>query len=412
MIIIFGVGVILFSFRPEKKLFPIAEKNLIFYLESLNQKMKTYPQEKAFESLAQDYGILVRQEGQEKFADIYGLPSFRRIDKEDEHFSDKLQVGKEGRFLFASIRDQNPRTVWFINVRHFPKGFGFSFVWVILFFVIILALSFLTIRWIISPLKILTTGVEEITKGNLKFRFDIRSQNEISTIADAFNKMAANIETMIQDKERLLRDVSHELRSPLTRIKVASDLVADSRIQNSITNDVNKMEVMIAGILETAKIKSSIKSLHLVDVDFSELFRNLQNDYQMEDVDLIFLKTQDSHQVPILKRIDLLQIERLLRNLIENAIKYKRGSLAKIEVSFDQKDTTQILKIKDYGIGIPSHSLPHIFEPFYRIDQARSHDGFGLGLSICKAIVEAHQGSISVHSQMNHYTEFEIHLPS
>lgn len=406
-VILFGVGIILFSFRPEKKIFPVVEKNLTFYLESLDQKLKSYPQEKAFEMLAQEYGVLVRREGQEKFANIYGLPSFKRIDKEDEFVSSVLQVGKEGRFLFASIRSQTPRTVWFINVRHFPKGFGFSFFWIILFFAIILALSFLTIRWIISPLRILTTGVEEITKGNLKFRFEIKTDSEISVIANAFNKMAANVESMLQDKERLLRDVSHELRSPLTRIKVASDLIGESKIQASISNDVNKMEVMISGILETARIKSSFQVLHLVEVDFNEIFEGLKKDYQSESVLLSFSYEQES----ILHRVDVLQIDRLLRNLIENAIKYKKESTTRIELSLRQSTSHQIITVKDYGIGIPEHSLNHIFEPFYRIDPARSHDGFGLGLSICKAIVEAHQGQIVVRSQVNHFTEFEIALP-
>ncbi|WP_374028738.1 ATP-binding protein [Bdellovibrio bacteriovorus] len=404
-----GVFLLAHSLSPEKALSGVAEKNIVFYLSGLQQKLNASLSEEGIEELYKDLHVYARVEGFEDLANRQGLPSFAEIEKEDSHKSDKVSLGRKKGYFFAELKGASPKTVWFISAKEFPRGFAFPFAAIAGFIFFILIMSFLTIRWMMSPIKVLLTGVAKISAGDLKYRVKTRQGGEFQIISEAFNRMADGLEKMVRSKEQLLRDVSHELRSPLTRVGVAVDLMSDEKLKTSIKEDLRKMEEMVSEILESYRLREGEASLKKVEVTWSELLAGIVSDYQEVSPNVLLKLETDGKAF-----IDPMQIERVLRNLIENAIKYAKENSQEITVTLTKHKDQWCVKVKDDGKGIAEKDLPHIFEPFYRADAARSpgKSGFGLGLAIAKSIVEAHGGRISVQSKLGQGCEFILSIPA
>lgn len=407
VVIIGGLGLLVHSLKPDHGLSPVAEKNAIFYLSGLQQKLSGSLSEEGIKNLYKDLNLYTRVEGFEALADKQGLPTFSEIEKEDERYSQKVAIGKHRNYFFAELKGASPRAVWFISADEIPRGFAFPFVAVAGFIFLILIMSFLTIRWMMSPIKVLMNGVKQIAMGDLKYRIKTRQGGEFQVLGEAFNKMADGLEKMVVAKEQLLRDVSHELRSPLTRVGVAVDLLKDEAIKVSIKEDLKKMEELVSEILESYRLREGASSLKKSSTDLAELVAHVVEDYKDAAPGVIYEGVTNASVL-----IDPMQIERVLRNLIENAIKYTKPHSSATKVTLSKSGHNWLLKVKDDGVGISEKDVAHIFEPFYRADTARSpgKSGFGLGLAIAKTIVEAHGGNLTVTSQLGQGAEFTVRL--
>jgi signal transduction histidine kinase len=396
LLILGAVAFLFFSFRPEKKLPLVLEKNLGTYLTMLQERIKAEPTPEGIAKVKSELGLNVRTEPLAKIADEQGLPSFEEIDSQESELNQNLQFGRYKGFFFVTNRQLLPKTIWFIPIDSLPERFRFTFVGIAIVLISILIMSFLTIRWMMSPIKTLLQGVDHLTNGNLKFRIESGCRNEFEVISAAFNRMASRLENMISAKERLLRDVSHELRSPLTRINVATDLLENEKMKEQIKSDVKKMDQLIKEVLETYRIHDESFRIQLNEINIKEFFAHIISDYQDGPC-----KTELLNPIPddLNWKIDPFHFERVIRNLIENAIKYSGSNKVLLQVT--QKNTHLEISVIDKGKGISESDQSHIFEPFYRVDQARNpnREGYGLGLAICKAIIDAHSGSINVVSQ-------------
>ncbi|MBS1972033.1 MAG: HAMP domain-containing histidine kinase [Bdellovibrionales bacterium] len=403
-----GVFMLSRTLSPDHRLSPAIEKNVVFYLESLQQKLNQSLNEDGIKNFENELKLSARVEGFDRLADQQGLPKFSDLHEQDEKFSDKIAVGHSGGYFFAELKGASPRTVWFVSPREFPRNFTFPFLGIAGFILFILVLSFLTIRWMMLPIKSVLVGVNKVTAGDLRYRIHMRQRGDFQIIGEAFNRMADGLEKMLVAKEQLLRDVSHELRSPLTRVSVAVDLMPDEKLKASIKDDLRKMEDLISQILESYRIKEGVR-LQKAPADLCELIENVVGDYEASAPGVKFSSCKDA-----VVEIDAMQIERVLINLIENAIKYSKPDSSPIVVTLDKSKTDWLIKVRDNGTGISEKDLPHIFEPFYRADAVRTpgKSGFGLGLAIAKSIVEAHQGSLTVSSQLGEGSEFTIRLPA
>ena len=260
----------------------------------------------------------------------------------------------------------------------------------------LIILVYISIRWILKPIKWLHQGVLEISRGNLYHRVPSRRSDELKDLAQSFNAMTQRIREMLHSKERLLLDVSHELRSPLTRIRVALEFLPESHARVSIRTDVEEMEKMIAETLDTAKMHHRHGQLKMQKVDLAEFMRSLLTPYSGRKPSIEFR----SPQKPVICMADPDQIKLVVQNIINNAFKYSDPSSGPISIFLDENKSGFVLTIRDQGIGIPGEELPFIMEPFYRVDKSRSKNtgGYGLGLSICKTIMEAHGGKIEINS--------------
>lgn len=408
LVILSGLFLLAHSLKPEHQLSGMSEKNAVFYLESLQQKLNHSLSENGIRQLYDDLHLRARVAGFEDLADQQGLPSFAAIAKEDDRLSSKITLGKHAGYFFAELKGAQPRTAWFIAQSDIPRFFAFPFIGIAGFILLILILSFLTIRWMMSPMKVIIQGVNKISTGDLKYRIQTRHTDEFQLIAEAFNNMADGLEKMIVSKERLLRDVSHELRSPLTRVGVAADLMKDDALKESVKEDLRKMEGLVSEILESYRLKEGATSLRKSPTPLKELIEAVVADYESTSPGVKAVNLPD-----VVLNVDGMQIERVLRNLIENSIKYAKPDSKATTVTLEKDRQHWVLKVKDDGIGISKQDLPHIFEPFYRADTVRSPgtSGFGLGLSIAHSIAIAHDGELSVSSQQGKGAEFTLKLP-
>jgi signal transduction histidine kinase len=275
------------------------------------------------------------------------------------------------------------------------------FILIILVSVIFIPL-YVILRLLLNPLKVLSNTVQQIGRGNYDVDVPFKRKDELGELGDSIKTMAGNIKHSIKTKEQLLIDVSHELRSPLTRLNLGIEV--DSP-KEKIKEDIREMENMITGLLESYKAESNHNQLKTERTNLVELCDEIKDEYELDNR-LIFEHLKNNE---IRVNVDPSKIKIVLRNLIDNAMKYSSGD---VRMQISEKNRSVVITISDKGIGIPSKDLEYIFEPFYRSDPSRSRrtGGFGLGLSISKKIIEAHNGTINVMSKENEGSEFSLTL--
>lgn len=274
---------------------------------------------------------------------------------------------------------------------------------------IVLLLSFFVARYVLSPLKPLMLATQRFKEGDLKHRISFSSRDEFEELAVSFNEMAENLESMIHNKEQLLLDVSHELRSPLTRMNVAIELMPENPKKQHLLEDIREMDSMISDLLEAQRLKNPYGSLHLEEIELDDLVRQQAERYAERRPGAVFVETAQ----PIVLRADPKRITTLVRNLIENAQKYSLENSSPVEISVVLQDSQVILHVRDYGPGIPEAEIEKVFEPFYRIDKSRTRStgGYGLGLPLCRKIVEAHGGTLTLRNAPEGGILAEVKLP-
>ena len=275
---------------------------------------------------------------------------------------------------------------------------------------LILAGAFFSIRWILKPVRWLNEGVREVSRGNLKHRVPLKRSDELRDLAAAFNDMTERIRDMLHTKEQLLLDVSHELRSPLTRVKVALEFLPDGQAKDSITGDVAEMEKMINDILETARMHHLHGKLKVERVSLGDLLNDLLPEFQSQPPGVQAVDIPAGTTVTV----DPEQIKTVFNNVLTNAVKFSGPESEPVRISVRRRPPEIVVQITDSGIGIPPDELPFIFEPFYRVDKSRTKDtgGYGLGLSLCKTIMEAHGGRIEINSTMKVGTTVTLVFPA
>ncbi|MCB2196294.1 MAG: HAMP domain-containing histidine kinase [Bacteroidetes bacterium] len=291
-------------------------------------------------------------------------------------------------FVFAAVFFTDPTAIQ----SHKLLFGGLIVIVIIIFFV-----ALIVMHHYLSPIIQLSNGVSEIRKGNLDHKIPVKSKDELGQLADAFNKMTTDIKQMIQAKEQLLYDVSHELRTPLTNSKLALEMLPDSDEKKSIIEDVCEVETMINELLESARMNSSTFELDVKKLNVKGLITNTILRY-FKDVDRIKVSPISSE---LTIQVDEQRIVTVLKNLIDNSLKYSLGKDIPIEIDVINRNNELIIQIEDSGAGIPEEKLPYIFEPFYRTDNSRAKKtgGYGLGLHLCKRIMDVHNATLKIFNK-------------
>ncbi|MEW5983971.1 MAG: HAMP domain-containing sensor histidine kinase [Acidobacteriota bacterium] len=264
------------------------------------------------------------------------------------------------------------------------------------------------LKGLLRPLRDLGAAVARLGEGDLDVALPNLTRDEFGRLTEAFNRMVGRVRDMINARDQLLLDVSHELRSPLTRMKVALELV-DSGKRRGMVADVAEMERMIAGLLELERLRGD-RAVSLVRQDLVPLLREVSESLQQSPPGIRL----HCPFTEIPADVDAEAIRTVLRNLLENAIKYSLPDSGAIELSAVQNGEHVVIRVTDDGPGIPEHEMPNLFEPFFRVDRSRSKKtgGYGLGLSISKRIVEAHGGTIALENNPSRGASFVVTLPS
>jgi signal transduction histidine kinase len=259
--------------------------------------------------------------------------------------------------------------------------------------------SFVAVNFLINPIQAMQEGAARIGSGDLDFRIKKKRKDDLGDLADGINAMADDLQGMLEAKRQLMLAISHELRSPLTRTKVALEFLDDDVVKKNLLEDAEEMERLISDILESEALNTRHASLRREPANLAELTRQV--------IDMDFGQRASNRINFIEPTIDLdgeydaTRVRLLVRNLIENALRHSPPSAKPVEVSFGRESDRVFLQIKDHGEGISTEDLERVTEPFYRADPARSRHtgGFGLGLYLCRRIVEAHGGELLITSE-------------
>ena len=291
------------------------------------------------------------------------------------------------------------------------EGFSWKHLFHLLgWIVLIQSLAFMGLRRMFGPLRYLMRGVQEISDGNLDFRFPPKGRGEFDFLAYNFNRMADRVQEMLRSKEQLLLDVSHELRSPLTRLKLALEMTPPGEMRESMGRDIVEMETMLTEILETQHLKSAHGKLQLKALDLAAVMTEIVEKYKDRSPGLSFASVP---KVSAVVQADEARVQTVFQNVLENALKYSAHQSKPVEVSLKPSEGFLEIHVRDFGVGIPKEDQEKVFEPFYRVDKSRTKEtgGYGLGLSLCREIMKAHGGEITLESAPEPGTQVILKFP-
>ena len=279
--------------------------------------------------------------------------------------------------------------------------------------------GFIMSKRALTPINKIIMQAKNISGSNLKNRIIINGpDDELKRLATTFNELIGRIEYSYEKQNRFTLDASHELATPLAVIKGYIDLIDrwgkdDRAVLNrgiqSIKHELSSINKLMNTLLLLAQSDNDMIKMEKTQFALNELIIEVVKDSRILAPNHTFeLDNNDSIQI----WADQLLIKQMIRALIDNAIKYS-GENGTITVQVEKLKNNASIHITDNGIGIPQEDLPYIFDRFYRVDKARSRSlgGVGLGLSIVKWIVNMHEGSISVQSTPDSFTQFNIMLP-
>jgi len=316
---------------------------------------------------------------------------FRRIDVHIQHGNQAQQL----QYSFMLDKDQ------FDDDRN-PLLIG-----LVVLLLITIGLAYAIQLHLLRPLKWLRSGVEAVSEGEFSTRVPVVRNDEIGKVARSFNQMTDRVRQMMDDRERLLADVSHELRSPLARIKVALELLPEGDKRDSIAQDIREMESLTTALLEREQIRNQSSQATSERVNLVTIAAEVIDGFNDTPPGVQLNVPPQSLNI----NADEALVKILIQNLVDNAIKFSLADSKPVEVSLLETDDGVQIIVDDDGQGIPADRAEKIFEPFVKLNPARGHRaGYGLGLNLCQRIVQDQGGSIEIQSREPRGTRVLLNL--
>jgi signal transduction histidine kinase len=267
--------------------------------------------------------------------------------------------------------------------------------------IVVLALSILGIRRLTAPLNTLTKAAERLGRNVNAPPLPEAGSPDVIQAIHAFNDMQDRIRRFVEDRTRMIAAISHDLRTPITRMRLRAELMGESEQQQKMLADLAEMETMIASTLSFAREDANPEPRQRVD-----LFELMQA--VCADIPQAKLSTE-SPPAPVLIDAQPVALRRGFTNLIDNAVRY--GDEARITLGSDDRNI--IVTIDDNGPGIPEEQIDRVFRPFYRLDSSRSRDtgGTGLGLAVARTVFRAHGGDVLLSNRNGNGLRATVTLP-
>lgn len=259
-----------------------------------------------------------------------------------------------------------------------------------------------SINRFVQPLKEFKAAAERLGIDLQASPIETQGPVVVREAAEAMNQMQKRIRDLIQDRTQMLAAISHDLRTPITRLKIRAQLLEDAELGQSFSADLNEMEKMISEVLAFAREDSGSEQLKQLDI--VSLLEALCDTERDAGHDIAF--HANCQRIGVLGRS--LALKRAFSNLIHNALRYAR----RVEVSVVSADNKVTVSIRDDGPGIAPHDLPNVFRPFYRGENSRSRHtgGVGLGLAVVHDIIKSHGGKIALQNLTPHGLEVFVTL--
>jgi len=333
----------------------------------------------------------------------------------------KVQIPNAGQYemyIVFSLANEE-KTLELINTYLLITG--------LILLLLISLITWVVVRQVVKPVREAARIATEFTSGDFRQRMKVYSQDEISTLAHAFNEMAESLEQQIARLENLSRvqqrfvsDVSHELRTPLTTLRMASEVIAASRDSfdptvgrstELLVAQLDRFERLLEDLLEVSRFDAEVAVLEAVDFDIVQLVNRCAEDLALVAKGRkteIFIK---SSEPAIMIKADIRRVERILRNLLANAIDHAEEMQIDVQIQASEHDVA--IGVRDYGIGLDENSLTRVFDRFWRADpsRARTRGGTGLGLSIALEDARLHNGELEAWGRPGRGAHFVVTLP-
>ena len=287
--------------------------------------------------------------------------------------------------------------------------------------IVAVALSIGLSRSVIAPLHSMSRVTESIARGHYNERVKVQGEDELAQLASRFNQMAERLEQVESMRQRLIGDVSHELRTPLTAIKGSMEGLMDEILPathetfQQIHEEANRLNHLVDDLQELSRVEAHAYEFDIQQLDISlvvqTVSKRLTPQFESKRIKLDLELARDLPQV----LADENRAVQILTNLVGNALQYTPEN-GTVTVATRQTGSEVLISVHDTGIGIPHEHLQHVFDRFYRVDKSRSRragGGSGIGLTIARALVEAHGGRIWVESAgLGHGSTFMFTLPT
>ena len=333
----------------------------------------------------------------------------------------KVQIPNAGQYemyIIFSLANQE-KTLDLISRSLFLGGF--------ILLLLVALITWLVVRQVVSPVREAALIATEFTAGDFRKRLKVESQDEISTLGLAFNEMAESIEKQIARLENLSRvqqrfvsDVSHELRTPLTTLRMASEVIYSTketfdpivaRSAELLVAQLDRFEKLLEDLLEVSRFDAEVAVLEAVDFDMVQLVQRCADDLGLVAKERKTEIYVNSSEPVIMIKADIRRVERILRNLLANAIDHSEE--LQIDVRIVASDHDVAVGVRDYGIGLDENALTRVFDRFWRADpsRARTRGGTGLGLSIALEDARLHNGELEAWGRPGRGSHFVVTLP-
>ena len=327
--------------------------------------------------------------------------------------------GKDGENYVAAALFPHPQDDPFERRFPFPKDFWIR---ILVSFLLCGTICYALARHLTIPLDKLRTATRELAEGDLSARVSPsmgRRSDEIADLAEDFDRMAEKIEGLVESQKRLIRDISHELRSPLARLTVALELArqrspeAAAPSLDRIGLETERLNDLIGQLLTLTMLESGSQR-KTEDMDVSRIIEKIATDARFEaQLRSVEVKTDVPSPLPFSGYPEMLH--RAIENVVRNALRYT-GDNTTVEITATRSGAEGAwleITVKDQGPGVPDSALPNLFKPFYRIEDSRdrSRGGTGVGLAIAERAVNLHHGTLSVENDENQGLLVRILLP-
>ena len=404
------------QFGLDRQFLSTARPLLDHYVLYLAKEVGSPPSVRKARVLTDNWPIIIRIFDSER--NIRWASDGRESEPATRRFSDSQGVVRQPhRARFAPVywdhgtvllkRKVATATVYYgIKVR--PEGAP----WFPILFISLVLLGLFGFYWLtrrlFAPIKIIQEGISKIGDGQLSHRIEMNRSDELGLLAEHVNSMAGQFESMLQARRDLLLAISHELKSPMARSRVTLALLEDSGYQRALLGDQVEMQELIDGIIDAERTQGDYSLLHRRATDIKKLIKDLVfGSEPFADIELN-LPPDSMHA-----NVDASQIQRLLRNLLENALRHNRRDQGPVKLQARLKNQELILLVSDHGLGIEAQHIGRLTEAFYRVDASRerSSGGLGLGLYLCQAVINAHAGKMKISSRPGFGTRVECRMP-
>ncbi len=268
--------------------------------------------------------------------------------------------------------------------------------------------AYLAVRGLFRPVATIRQGAAYIGAGHFGHRIRTRRDDELGELAEDINHMAGKVEGMLDAKRELLLGVSHELRSPISRMTLGLALLDETPSVRALQQDLGEMRSIVETLLDAERLGSPHAVLQVAEVSLAEMVQELQSRYFADAGRLRISVTGEPRA-----RLDAARIQLMLKNLVGNALRYSTDADGPVMLSIHNAAGKVEFRVQDHGPGIPADQRAHIGEPFYRSDASRAREtgGTGLGLYLARQVARAHGGDLLLQETSERGALFVVTIP-